>query len=103
MSEIESIYHFDCRCEDFRHNIRFNVENDTGDVYLSTHINHCCAWYKRVWRAVRYIFKLDAIDGHYDVTFIKYEDYDKIRDVLMRSEIASAAYFSRIREQLAQE
>jgi hypothetical protein len=100
---IESIHHLDCRCEDFRHSIRFNVENDTGDVYVSTHINHCYPWYKRIWYALRYVFKQDSIDGHYDISYIKYEDYDKLRDILMRADIATAAYFSRVREQLNKE
>lgn len=97
----DQIEHLDCRCQDFRHSIRFDIEDDTGYIYLSTHIDQCYPWYKRLWIALRYVFKRDAINGQYDVTFIKYEDYDRIRDILRRSEIASAAYFSRLREQLA--
>ncbi len=91
--------HFDCACSSFDHVIRVSLDPDDGDLYIDVRLNSYIAWYKRVWAALKYVFKVDVAFGHYDCTLIKDEDYDRLRDLLKRSEIAKAGNLARAREQ----
>lgn len=93
-------YHFDCQCSDFQHSFRFTLDPEDGEVWLDVHLANWLPWYKRVWAALRYVFKCDRAYGHYDVTILRDEDYDRLRDLLRRSEIAKAGSIGRAREQL---
>lgn len=92
--------HFDCQCSDFNHTFRVTLDPQDGDVYIDVRMNYWEPWYKRIWNAVKYVFKKDTAYGHYDVTLLREEDYDRIRDILKRSEIAKAGAHARAREQL---
>lgn len=92
--------HFDCQCSDFNHTFRVTLDPQDGDVYIDVRMNYWEPWYKRVWNAVKYVFKRDVAYGHYDVTMLREEDYDRLRDILRRSEIAKAGAHARAREQL---
>lgn len=92
----------DCQCSDFDHVFRFTLDPNDGDVLLEAHLNHYGSWWKRVWNAIRYVFKRPVAYGHYDVTMLKEEDYDRLRDLFRRSEIAKAGAVGRAREQLLQ-
>lgn len=92
--------HFDCQCSDFNHTFRLTLDPQDGEVWLDVRLNHYDPWWKRVWNAVKYVFKRDVAYGHYDVTLLREEDYDRIRDILKRSEIAKAGAHARAREQL---
>ena len=92
--------HFDCQCSDFNHTIRFSHSPCDGEVWLEMHLNYYDRWWKRVWNALKYVFKRDVAYGHYDVTMLREEDYDRIRDLLKQSEIAKAGAVGRTREQL---
>ncbi len=89
-----------CQCSDFNHVVRFTLDPSDGEVWLDVRLNHYDPWWKRVWNAVRYVFKRDVAYGHYDVTMLREEDYDRLRDLLKRSEIAKAGSHARAREQL---
>lgn len=92
----------DCQCSDFDHVIRFTLDPQDGDVWLETHLSYWLPWYKRVWAAVKYVFKRQHGYGHYDCTMLREEDYDRLRDLLRQSEIAKAGSIARTREQLLQ-
>lgn len=94
------MHHFDCQCSDFNHTVRFTLDPQDGDVYLEVRMNYFDPWYKRIWNAVKYVFKRDVAYGFFDVTMLKDEDYDRVRDLLKRAEIARAGAHARAREQL---
>lgn len=92
--------HLDCQCSDFNHTVRFTLDPSDGELWLDVHLNYCDPWWKRILNVVKYVFKRPAAYGHYDVTMIREEDYDRIRDLLKRCEIAKAGAHGRAREQL---
>lgn len=91
--------HFECQCNSFDHLVRFTLDPEDGDVYLDVRLNHWVPWWKRAWNAVRYVFKRASAIGHYDCVLLKEEDYDRLRDLMKRSEIAKAGAHARAREQ----
>jgi hypothetical protein len=76
--------YFDCQCSDFNHLVRFELDND-GDVYVSVRMNYWEPWWKRVWNAIRYIFKRDVAYGHFDVTMLREEDFARLHDLMDRA------------------
>ena len=88
-----------CQCSDFGHVFRLNFDAHDGDIYLDVRIDDRGPWHKRLINAFKYLFKINVAYGHYDVTMLKIEDYDRIRDLLNRSELVKAAQLSREREQ----
>lgn len=92
-------HHVTCQCSDFNHTFRLTFDPVDGDVYLDARLNFNDPWWKRIYNAVKYVFKRDTSYGHYDVTLLRVEEYNAIRDLLYRSELAKAAQLSRERKQ----
>jgi hypothetical protein len=92
-----------CQCSDFNHTVRFTLDPQDGDVYLDVRMNYYDPWWKRIWNAVKYVFKRDVAYGYYDCTLLREEDYDRLRDLMRRSEIAKAGAHARAREQLVKQ
>jgi len=93
-------HYFNCACSDFNHTFRFTLDTRDGDVYLDVRMNYAEPWWQRVWNAIKYVCGLDVAYGHYDCTILKDEDYNRIRDLLTRSELTKAGCVARTREQL---
>jgi len=81
--------HFDCSCSSFHHTIRFLWFQDDWmkerkidkDLYMDIHLNIHHPWYKRIWIAIRYIFKMEACGSHDDVYFT-FEDVKKLQEFI---------------------
>jgi len=84
-------HYFDCCCSDFGHVIRFSFDAEDGDLYLSVHLHQWEPWYKRVWAAIRYVFKKDKTYGHYDTTMLRPEDFGRLHSLLDRAEAFNRA------------
>lgn len=77
-------YYFDCECSDFNHTFRFVYDQTDNAVWLEVRLNQYLPWYKRVWVALKYIFKCRPAYGHYDTTILRHEDLGKLDDLLNR-------------------
>jgi hypothetical protein len=95
---METTY-IECQCSSLNHVVRLTLDPQDGELYVEVHLNHCDPWWRRVWNALKYVFGRKVQDGHYDCTILRVEDYDVVRDMLRKSEIAKAAAHSRSREQ----
>lgn len=55
--------YFTCCCIDFDHTLRFVLDLDRDSeqpyptMYVECQLNESAAWYKRIWIAIKYIFK----------------------------------------------
>lgn len=78
-------FYFECQCSDYEHVFRFALDPKDGEVWLDVNLNHCLPWYKRVWIALRYVFKKTEAYGHYDITMLRDDDYKRLHDLLDRS------------------
>jgi hypothetical protein len=78
---------FDCSCSDYNHVVRFEYVPLDGEVYLSYRLNGYEPWWKRVWIAVKYVFKRPVAYGHYDVTLLRPEDFSRLYALLDRAEL----------------
>lgn len=101
------VQYFDCQCSEFGHTVRFVYDDDsyegTGELWLETRLVNWLPWYKRVWAALRYVFKVGREDGEYDTTLLKVQDYDRLRELLSLSETAHTAKWKAFNEKLAKQ
>lgn len=91
MQEMKREY-FSCQCSDFRHDIRFTLDPEDGQLWLEVNLEPIHTWYKRVWIAIKYVFGKDRAYGYYDCTLMRTEDYPRLRKLLDKSEALTKAY-----------
>jgi hypothetical protein len=82
----DGFHRFECQCTTFDHNIRFEVDSETGDISISVPLNHWLPWWKRMILAVKYVFMRTERYGHYDTVQLNPHDYPRIRALLDDSE-----------------
>lgn len=76
---------FICACESVEHTCIFTYfPEDTNDrqVYMSVHLRIESNIFKRIWRAIQYIFGHLSIYGHFDEFIFKQSDSDKLVKIL---------------------
>lgn len=56
-----------CDCEAFEHTARFVYDPDyiEDGIYLDVSLCDKPKWYKRIWRAIKYIFGYNCRYGHF--------------------------------------
>jgi hypothetical protein len=81
------VHFFSCECSDFNHIVRFDYDDDDGDLCVTVRLNSWGRWYKRLWSALKYVFGSDTAYGHWDVTILREDDYHKLHDLLDRSKL----------------
>ena len=91
--------YIECQCDHANHVIRVVFDPDDGDVYIETRLAHPLSLRQRLRNAVIYLLGRDVSYGMFDVTLLRVEDYDAVRDLLSRSELTKAAKLSRERKQ----
>jgi len=91
--------HLTCQCGSFEHTVRLSLDAGDGRLWLEFCTDRFDPWWKRVLTALKHVFGR-ARSSRYDAVLIRANDYDKLRDMLRKSEIAKAGAQSRAREQL---
>jgi hypothetical protein len=80
----------ECVCLSPGHNVRFQVDTQTGEISIDVALDKYLKFWHRVKLAFAYVFNLDNYDRYqpYDCCILKIEDYDRIREMLAISEKA---------------
>lgn len=76
---------FICDCEDLSHQFVITYCNDTDDpsISVSVKLTTWLAWYKRLWVAIKYIFKPTTCRfGEYDEIILKPSDAERLQVVV---------------------
>ena len=81
-----SLHRFECECGTFDHNMRLEVDKETGAIVLSIAMNNWRSLWQRIWLAVKFIFKSTERYGHYDTVELNQSDYNRLRYLLDESE-----------------
>ncbi len=76
------VEYMECACMSPEHLIKFYVDVEDGDVCLDVHLANWIPWYKRIWRAVKYVFGYKSKYGDFDSVILKDEDVLKIIELL---------------------
>ena len=89
MKDLEKVY-VECSCDSDEHTLRYtfsiydNKDQVSEDpvIYTSVYLNDWDPWYKRVWKAVKYVFGYRCKYGHWDTTSMNPMDAMKLRKLL---------------------
>lgn len=75
---------FICACNSVEHQLVISYFTDErgGDVYCCIHLKPESNIFKRIWKAVKYIFGHRSIYGDFDEFIFKPGDTDKLQQVL---------------------
>lgn len=79
-------YYFDCQCNFADHTLRFTLDPEDGSVYTEVQLRNFNSVFKRIWMAIKYIFGYECKYGYYDCTLLKWDEYNKLRNLLDESE-----------------
>lgn len=74
---------FICKCNNTEHQLIFSYfPKDCGDVYVSVHLIPEYNLFKRIWKAIKYIFGHKSKYGHFDEFIFKKSDASKLQNVV---------------------
>lgn len=75
-----------CDCSTDEHTVRFSYQPEYRDMipelYIHYQLHQWRGFWKRVWVALRYIFRRKEIYGYWDVTLINTDNVIQLRDFL---------------------
>jgi len=89
---------FECSCGSDEHTLRFILDFDSlndgtdsdyppyPEIYTSVFLNHYDAWYRRLWRGIKYIFGYKSKHGHFDSFSMRPGDIPRFREMLDKFE-----------------
>lgn len=73
---------YECSCLASEHTIRFIFDKDDGSVYTEVYLNTYHNFFKRLWIAFKYAFKLQSKYDAFDCTLFNPDDVKDLRDTL---------------------
>lgn len=73
---------FICKCCNTEHQLIFSYFTDEKEVYVSVHLIPEYKIFRRIWKAIKYIFGHRSIYGHFDEFIFKPEDADKLQSIV---------------------
>jgi hypothetical protein len=73
---------FICACNDVEHQIIMRYNADWNEVYASIHLVPEYNIFKRIWKAIKYIFGYKCRYGNFEEFVFKAEDADKLQNIV---------------------
>ena len=82
---MEYIY-IECVCTSAEHTMRFMLDDDElyPHIYVEMQLSQSLGFFKRLWRAVKYVFGYECKYGHWDETLLTANEVKKLRDLCDR-------------------
>lgn len=80
---------FICACNSMEHQLimSYCTDEEYKEVYCSVHLKPERNLFKRIWKAIKYIFGHRSIYGDFDEFIFKPEDADRLQEVVNRLKI----------------
>lgn len=78
--------YLNCQCDCSEHVLRFNLDDQDGDLVLETYLNHYHPWYQRIWIAIKYVFGHQSAYGAFDCTLLRNEDFKSLVKIMAASD-----------------
>lgn len=82
--------YMECKCMSTEHILKFYLDTKDVELCLDVHLANWLPWYKRAWRAVKYVLGYKSKYGDFDSIILKDEDINKLMDLL--------SYYKKIKE-----
>lgn len=73
----------ECECLDPSHLMYIQYDSYYDEIIINNQMNHYLPWYKRIYVAIKFIFKLkNKYNSHWDCTMINEEKRLKLKEFL---------------------
>jgi len=79
---LDGSYFFECECGSDEHTLRFTLDKKDKEIYTSIFLNNYDNIFKRIFRAIKYIFGYKCKYGHWDCWIMRENDVQKLLDML---------------------
>lgn len=79
---LDGSHYYECICHSDEHAIKYTLDKDENEFYVSLFLNTYSNIFKRVWIAIKYIFNYKCIYGHWDNWTLKEEDTSRMIEML---------------------
>lgn len=73
---------FICQCYNIEHQLVFSYNKDWEEVFVSVHLVPERNIFKRIWKALQYVFGHRSIYGHFDEFIFKKDDADRLQQIV---------------------
>jgi len=79
---LDNSYFFECRCGSDEHTLRFVLDKEDNEIYVSIFLNKYQNIFKRICVAIKYVFGYKCKFGHWDNWIMCNEDIDKLQKMI---------------------
>lgn len=73
---------FICKCHNVEHQLIFSYNKDWEEVFVSVHLVPESNIFKRIWKALQYVFGHRSVYGHFDEFILEKDDAEKLQQVV---------------------
>ena len=81
---LDGSHYVECCCGSDEHTLRFILDAEAEEIYTSVFLNHWEPWYKRAWKAIKYVFGYKCKYGHFDCTIIDQRNLADLKLVIQK-------------------
>ena len=79
---LDGTEYVECACYANEHTLRFDLNLDEKEIYVSTFLNIYDPWYKRAWTALKYAFGYNCKYGHFNCTIMEEKEAIKLKNMI---------------------
>lgn len=79
---LDGSHYYECRCDSEEHTIKFVYNKDDNEFYVSLYLDQYHNIFKRIWIAIRYLFKYKCRYGDWECWTMKEEDANRLIEML---------------------
>jgi len=79
-------HYFECQCYSDEHTLKFLIDEEEKDLYVSIFLNQYRNIFKRIWVAIKYVFGYKCKYGHWDTWMLREEDFKRLQQLLKEYE-----------------
>ena len=80
---LDGTHFFECVCHANEHTIRFTLDKEDNEIFVSIYLCQFRPWWERIWIALQYIVGINRCGyGHFCNWCLKPEDIGRMRAML---------------------
>jgi hypothetical protein len=76
-------HYIECNCTSAEHTLRLTLDDgeEFSPIYVEVQLNRYHGFFRRLWRAIRYMFGYECKYGHWDEAILVGAEVRKLRDL----------------------
>ena len=79
---LDGSYFFECICAHDEHTIRFTLDKEEKEIYVSVFLGNHRNFFQRLWLAIKYTFGYKSRYGYFGNWTMNQDDADKLEQMV---------------------